>query len=411
MTGTTAEHPDAERIVALDVAAVEKQFNIPHERMITLKQRVLNPRGGGHDVLNALKGVTFDVAQGEFFGVVGRNGSGKSTLLKCIAGIYVPDGGEIRVRGKLSAFIELGVGFDVEMTARDNVILNATLLGLTPTEAEERFDEIIEFAELEEFVDMKLKNYSSGMQVRLAFSVAVHVSADVLLIDEVLAVGDASFQQKCLDTFEEMRQSGRTIILVTHDMGMVEKLCDRAALIDSGELIAVGEPKTVAREYLRRNFERTGASTADEADRWGDGAAEVESCVLENDAGEAIERIGQGEWLTVRTRVRFNEAMDRPIFGVTMSDDRGQNAFATNTEWDSIATGEYVPGDVVEFKLRFENRLEEGQYHFSPAVAYRSGIQVADWRDRLAHVFVTADRRTGGHVNLVHESSLEKVSA
>lgn len=399
---------EPERIVALDVASVGKQFEIPHERMITLKQRVLHPRGRGHDVLKALDDVSFDVQRGEFFGVVGRNGSGKSTLLKCVAGIYVPDSGEIRVRGKLSAFIELGVGFDAEMTARDNVILNATLLGLTPTDAAERFDEIIAFAELEDFVDMKLKNYSSGMQVRLAFSVAVHVSADVLLIDEVLAVGDAAFQQKCLDTFEEMRQNGRTIVLVTHDMGMVEKLCDRAALIDDGELIVVGEPKVVAREYLKRNFERMQSSQTGDDNRWGDGAASIESCVLEDDNGAAVERAGQGDWVNARIRVKFNEPMDRPIFGLSVLDDRGENIFLTNTDWSEIDTQAYGSGDEVEFKVRFENRLEEGQYHLSPAVAYRSGLQIADWRDRFAHLLVTADRRTGGRVNLAHDLSLEK---
>ncbi len=402
-----------ERIVALDIEEVEKRFVVPHERMSTLKQRVLNPRRGGRDIFNALKGVSLDVERGEFFGIVGRNGSGKSTLLKCIAGIYVPDSGSIRVRGKLSAFIELGVGFDIEMTARDNVILNATLLGLTPAEADARFDEIIAFAELEEFVDLKLKNYSSGMQVRLAFAVAVHVSADVFLIDEVLAVGDAAFQQKCLDTFEQMRASGRTIVLVTHDMGMVEKLCDRAALINDGELICVDEPAKVAREYMKLNFERTSASSlGDEGDfdRWGDGTAEVEDCWFEDDAGQRVEQSPQGDWLTVCARIRFAVAMEKPIVGIVITDDTGTPVFATNTDWDHVVRRSYSAGEEVMFRVRFQNHLEGGQYHASPAVAHASGLQMADWRQNVANVFVAAERRTPGRVVLPHDTTLERVA-
>ena len=184
--------------------------------------------------LEALRGVSFAVEHGEFFGIVGRNGSGKSTLLKCLAGIYRLDGGEIWVDGRMSTFIELGVGFNPDLAARDNVILNGIMLGLTPREARRRYDEVIEFAELREFEDLKLKNYSSGMHVRLAFSVMIQVDADVLLIDEVLAVGDAAFQQKCFDEFNRLRDEGRTIVLVTHDMASVQRFCHRAMLLERG---------------------------------------------------------------------------------------------------------------------------------------------------------------------------------
>ncbi len=186
-----------------------------------------------YDVLRAVQDVSIDIARGEFFGIVGRNGSGKSTLLKCLAGIYDIDEGELTVNGRLSPFIELGVGFNPDLTARDNVIINAIMLGLSKKEATARFDDIIAFAELEEFVDLKLKNYSSGMHVRLAFATAVQVDADVLLIDEVLAVGDAAFQQKCFDEFTRLRAEGRTMLFVTHDMGSVERFCDRAMLLDA----------------------------------------------------------------------------------------------------------------------------------------------------------------------------------
>src|SRR5689334_11254787 len=211
---------------------------MPTERVHTLKERALHPlrRRSGTDIV-ALRDVNFAVAPGEFFGIVGRNGSGKSTLLKCMAGVYATDQGRIWVDGRLSTFIELGVGFNPDLPARDNVMLNATMLGLSPREARRRFDAVIDFAELHDFTDLKLKNYSSGMLVRLAFAVMIQVDADVLLIDEVLAVGDAAFQQKCHDEFGRLRRSGATVLLVTHDMAAVQRFCERALLLDHGRLV------------------------------------------------------------------------------------------------------------------------------------------------------------------------------
>jgi ABC-type polysaccharide/polyol phosphate transport system ATPase subunit len=200
--------PGAGRPPAVRIERLSKSFKLPHQRYSTLKERMLHPfRSTTFDVLEAVKDVSVEIGEGEFFGIVGRNGSGKSTLLKCLAGIYRTDTGEAEVRGRLSPFIELGVGFNPDLTARENVTINAIMLGLSRKQAAERFDEIIAFAELEEFLDLKLKNYSSGMHVRLAFSVAVQADADVLLIDEVLAVGDAAFQQKCFEQFERSSSS------------------------------------------------------------------------------------------------------------------------------------------------------------------------------------------------------------
>ena len=205
--------------VAVALNAGCKAFRLPHQHYSTLKERALHPRTSRtYDEFEALRDVNLAVRSGEFFGVVGRNGSGKSTLLKCLAGIYRLDSGELTVRGRVSPFIELGVGFNPDLTARDNVLINAIMLGLSRRQARAKFDEIIEFAELQEFVDLKLKNYSSGMAVRLGFSVAIQVDAEVILVDEVLAVGDASFQQKCFAEFERLKAAGRTILFVTHDM-------------------------------------------------------------------------------------------------------------------------------------------------------------------------------------------------
>ena len=207
-------------------------------------------------------GSSFDIHQGEFFGIVGRNGSGKSTLLKILASIYKADAGTIRMAGRLAPFIELGVGFNPDLTARENVTLNGVMMGLSQREARRRLDAVLDFAELEEFVDLKLKNYSSGMLVRLAFSVMIQAEADILLIDEVLAVGDAAFQQKCRDVFADMKDGGRTIVLVTHDMTAVQRYCHRAMLLDEGERPLHRRPGGGRRrQYLRMNFEKRTAST------------------------------------------------------------------------------------------------------------------------------------------------------
>jgi ABC-type polysaccharide/polyol phosphate transport system ATPase subunit/ABC-type polysaccharide/polyol phosphate export permease len=242
------EQPSPEAIVACD--ALWKTFRLPYDRPYTLKQRVLHPhRSRAARRLDALRDVTFGVEPGEFFGVIGRNGSGKSTLLKCLAGIYTPNRGTVTVKSRVSPFIELGVGFNPELTALDNVVVNASLLGIPPSVARARFPAIIRFAELEEFVDLKLKNYSSGMFVRLGFAAAIQADADIYLVDEVLAVGDAHFQEKCFEVFRRMKQTGKTVIFVTHGLDAVEEFCDRALLLERGQVAAIGHPSDVIQTY------------------------------------------------------------------------------------------------------------------------------------------------------------------
>jgi ABC-type polysaccharide/polyol phosphate transport system ATPase subunit len=235
---------------AIEVDHVSKAFRLPHERRTTLKEYFLHPfHRTGYEEQRALIDITFQVEPGEFFGIIGPNGSGKSTLLKIIAGIYRQDAGTVRVNGLLSPFIELGVGFNPELTARDNIRINGTLLGLSRRELDERYAEIVAFSELERFVDQKLKNFSSGMQVRLAYAIGIQVDFDVLLLDEVLAVGDAAFQEKCFATFERFRAEGRTIVLVTHALEIVQRFADRAALLLGGRIQALGAPDDVTDHY------------------------------------------------------------------------------------------------------------------------------------------------------------------
>ena len=244
--------------VVLKAEHIGKYFKLPTEQASGLKQAFINWTKGikGYRQQQVLKDISFEVHQGEFFGIVGRNGGGKSTLLKLISGIYYPNQGHIETTGKLVPFIELGVGFNPELTGRENVYLNGSLLGFTTEEVDAMYDDIVEFAELEDFMDQKLKNYSSGMQVRLAFSVAIKAQGDILVLDEVLAVGDEAFQRKCDNFFTEIRKDPtKTVILVTHDMGSVKKYCTRAMMIKDGEVAAIGDKETVADQYTLANLE------------------------------------------------------------------------------------------------------------------------------------------------------------
>ena len=238
---------------AIEVWEVSKAFRLPHERRTTLKEHLLHPfRRIEYENQVALDDVSFSVSRGEFFAIIGANGGGKSTLLKIVAGIYRQDAGTVAVHGRLSPFIELGVGFNSELTARDNVTINGTLLGLSRSELDERFESIISFADLSRFVDQKLKNFSSGMQLRLAFSIAIQVDFDILLLDEVLAVGDAEFQDKCFRAFDDLMARGKTIVLVTHDLGAVSTYADRALLLRDGRVDHVGSTADTIAAYERR---------------------------------------------------------------------------------------------------------------------------------------------------------------
>lgn len=240
--------------IAVSVQDIHKEFILPQSKNSSFKQTFVNIVKRNNKVTQkVLDGVSFEVNKGDFFGIVGRNGSGKSTLLKLIAGVYVPTSGAVEINGKLTPFIELGVGFNPELSGRDNVYLNGALLGFDRRQMNEMYDDIVAFAELEPFMDQKLKNYSSGMQVRLAFSIAIKAKNEVLMFDEVLAVGDEAFQRKCLDVFEQYKAEGQTVILVTHDMETVRQFCTRAILISDGELLLDGDPQKIADEYSRLN--------------------------------------------------------------------------------------------------------------------------------------------------------------
>jgi ABC-2 type transport system ATP-binding protein len=257
-----------ENNIAVKIDHVSKSFRLPTEASTSLRTTMVNYFRGikGYKEQHILKDISFDVKKGDFFGIVGKNGSGKSTLLKIISQIYAPEKGAVTVNGNLVSFIELGVGFNPELTGRENVYLNGALLGFSKKEMDELYDEVVAFSELEEFMDRKLKNYSSGMQVRLAFSIAIHADSEILLLDEILAVGDEAFQAKCNDYFLQLKEEGKTVILVTHDMGSVKKYCNKAVLIDDGEVKVIGSPDDVANQYSLDNFARVISDKAEEAE-------------------------------------------------------------------------------------------------------------------------------------------------
>ena len=255
----------------VEISKLTKSFKIPLEASSGVKQQLINILKGrkGYRVFTPLKDISFTINEGDFFGIVGRNGSGKSTLLKTIAGIYTPNSGNVKVYGSLVPFIELGVGFNPELTGRENIFLNGALLGFSHEEMESMYSAIVEFAELEDFMEERLKNYSSGMQVRLAFSIAIRAHADILLLDEVLAVGDEAFQKKCYSYFDKLKREKRTVILVTHDMAAVERFCTKAVFIEDGHVKMIGKPYRIAAAYSRSNSQNYDQTTGLNSDNEG----------------------------------------------------------------------------------------------------------------------------------------------
>jgi ABC-2 type transport system ATP-binding protein len=359
-------HSRRERPLAVDVQGVSKTFRIPSHRVDSFKERAVHPFARlAYRELQALKDVSFEVHRGEFFGIVGRNGSGKSTLLKLLASIYRTDAGTIRMAGRVAPFIELGVGFNADLTARENVELNGVMMGLSRREARGRLDEVLDFAELREFVDLKLKNYSSGMLVRLAFAVMLQSKTDILLIDEVLAVGDAAFQQKCGDVFTEMRDGDRTVVLVTHDMASVDRYCHRAMLLEQGEQQFVGDPEEAGREYLRINFRdhRTGSPKTDTG-----GVPDIQARVvearLEDESGERIENVAQAEPIRIDILLEASIDLPEPRFNLTVVDAEGDLIFDLEPKrYLREGRSERVKaGERIRLRGTIENPLTPGRY-------------------------------------------------
>ncbi len=367
--------------IAIKVENVSKRFLLPHEKKTSLKSIFTSFFNGKttYTKQQALEDISFEIKKGEFFGIVGRNGSGKSTLLKIIAGIYQPTKGKISVNGKLVPFIELGVGFNPELTGRENVYLNGSILGFTRKQVQKNYHKIVEFSELKEFMDQKLKNYSSGMQVRLAFACATLAKADILLVDEVLAVGDADFQRKCFEYFRRLKKERKTVIFVTHDMNSVREYCDRAMLIDDSRKRYIGKSERVAQEYSRLFFDETSEATDqssnDKANKnWGNGDAKFSKVTAKQIKDKIV----------ISAKIKANKSIKEMLYGVHIFSTNGSELTATNNRMIFAPDIENLKeGDEVNFTWEVLNIFNDGKYLVSLTLVDSIGT-VFDWNNEAA---------------------------
>jgi ABC-2 type transport system ATP-binding protein len=385
--------------IAIKVDQVSKNFVLPHERVNSIKSLFTGLAKGKHNTASetqhALKDISFEIKKGEFFGIVGRNGSGKSTLLKILAGIYQPTAGQVSTHGKLVPFIELGVGFNAELTGRENVFLNGAMLGFSRKEIEAMYDDVVAFAELEKFMDQKLKNYSSGMQVRLAFSMATRAKADILLVDEVLAVGDADFQRKCFDYFLQLKKNKKTVVFVTHDMNAVREYCQRAIMIEKSKIIAAGSASEIASRYTRLFMDgpKNDKKGPDLTTRWGDEAIKYEAISLSS------EKLIKDTDIKIRLTARASKTVEHPIFGFLIKNTAHSHILGTNTQIKRQEIDRLKAGESIEIEWVVPNIFNDGTYYIDPAIIYKGGSQVADWWEQAAHFSVLKEDKTPYIVN------------
>jgi lipopolysaccharide transport system ATP-binding protein len=355
----------------------------------------------------ALRNISFRVEPGEVFALLGPNGSGKSTLLQIITGILQPTSGRVVTKGRIAALLELGAGFNPEFTGRDNVFLNGEIMGLSRREMEDAFPRIEAFAEIGQFMDRPVKEYSSGMYVRLAFSTAIHVEPEILIVDEALAVGDAIFSSRCIQKFEELRRRKVTVLLVSHDLGLIKRLADRAAFLYEGRLIMEGSPKDAVNQYVGFVLDRERSAEARPATalaakssfRHGDGASRIVDVKLLNGAGENAAVFRPGESILIRVEAIFEQQVSNPVIGILIRNRIGIDVFGTNTRLESVALGNFAPGESVEVDFELDCLLSRQEYTLTVATQHWNGLS-QDWLDDVAEFQVIDTKDVAGVLNL-----------
>ncbi len=418
---------------AIKVSNVSKTFRIPHEKISSVRGAFVNAlKKKGYEEFNALNNVSFEVKKGEFFGILGRNGSGKSTLLKVLAGIYTADKGKVHIDGLISPFLELGIGFNPELSGRDNIYLNATVLGLTQKQIEEKFDSIVAFSELERFIDQKVKNYSSGMQVRLAFSVAIHANREILLMDEVLAVGDSNFQSKCLTEFNKYKEMGKTVILVSHDTATIQRYCDRAMLMRNGQIVKIGGAEEVGNEYINQNMsdeekrileeekrkkieeeKQIQRATAEERNRIEEERKKQEEVEKNRKAKiikvEFLDENGKvknvfraGDDVVARIYYRSLAKIEKPVFGVAIHTQEGLLVSGPNTKTSKFNIDKIEGDGFIDFIIP-RNKFFTETYKFTAALFNWECITPFDFKDKAySFKIVSNEENQNGVFKLDH---------
>lgn len=390
--------------VAIRISDLWEKFRLYHERSYTLKDILISFRHSSYEDFWALKGITLEVMRGEMLGIVGDNGSGKSTLLKCIANIFEPTRGKVEIDGKISALLELGAGFHPDLTGRENIFLNGSILGLTKKEIKECFDEIVGFAELEHFIDTPVRNYSSGMYVRLGFAIAVYSNPNILIIDEVLSVGDIAFQRKCLDKIQEFKKLGTTIVLVSHDLWQIRALCDRAVLISNGELRIIGRPQKVIDCYINDSQVKIEGGIDEEnhldaespADHVGSGEIEIVDVEMLDEFGQRKQIFHTGEKMTVKISYEAHKDIRNPFFGINATRTDGLTCFSTSPWWEGCPEKDISEGVgkvMVEIPTM---RLLGGRYILGVGIYSDEGVAPYDVHTRACVFSVETDKRHEG---------------
>ncbi len=379
---------------AVEISGVGKSFRIYRDLNQSLKEKLINFSKRGYEPFWALRGVDVDIYKGETISLIGANGSGKSTLLRLITRIMTPNEGKIQTYGKVAALLELGAGFQPDLTGKENIWLNASILGFKRKEIEGIYDKIVDFAELGPFIDNQVKNYSSGMYVRLGFSIAINIDPDILLVDEVLAVGDEAFQAKCLDRINGMQRAGKTIVLVTHNVDLAAQISDRILWLDHGEVRRLGEPKEICNEYHEMMRQNPLGS------EYGSREIFFHSVEILDSHGEHRTRFMRGDPMTIRLNYEAPEPVDAPCFGFGFYDHMGLMAFGTNT----VLKGKKIPRvegkGVVEYHVK-ALPMASGRYFVSAAAATEDGLKTYHWVDKI-HYFDMDDvgSNDAGYMNI-----------